>query len=393
LLMQVSTGISQTHAADMHVTTFGKSTVLVVFRDVSQGHIGRALIGKVRDGDDVVMAPAEAFSGQHKAYSPVAAGTDNQRMVVAWRDEHTGGLCWMRGAALDTSGIGGAPQQLTWGEAVNFCQGQSHKMAVLPLPGNRMAIFFADKIKASTFPDGSEPEMGVGNALLLDVGGHGDVATLSTSRFADYPVVRLEVTQLTPKTFVLAGRAVQATDDMDPSVQIHQEALAFFGEVSEDNIIFDSNTLNLEPKDKHIWARGVSLIAPNTFAYAYQHGKDLQIKLAVAKMNPTTGQMETVHKPSVIKEGFSPYVSMISAPYSASDPHTLTYYQGATGSMVNVCSWDPVELALSRCEDFSWLQGKVESISAAHLGRGRSFMAFTSESGVPYYSIFGLSKK
>lgn len=297
----------------------------------------------------------------------------------------------MRGAAVGRAGAGaqGSEQHLTWGKPVNFCQSQSHKMAILPLPGNRIVVFFADRVQATQ----TSPEMAVGSSLLLNVGEFGGLTKLAASRFADYPVCRLEVTQLTPRTFVLAGRAGQAMDDMDPSIQTNQEAMALLGEISGDAISFDSNPLNLEPNANNIWARGVSLIAPNTFAYAYQRGEDRRIMMAVAQINATTGQMEIVHKPSVIKEGFSPYVSMLSTPYSASDPHTLTYYQGESESLVNVCSWDAVTSSLSKCEDFSWLKGKVQSVSGVHVGGGRSFMVFAAESGVPYYGIFGLSKK
>ena len=35
----------------------------------------------------------------------------------------------------------------------------------------------------------------------------------------------------------------------------------------------DLSEVNLEPTEGQIWARGISLIAPNTLAYAYQDGK------------------------------------------------------------------------------------------------------------------------
>lgn len=293
------------------------------------------------------------------------------------------------GASLGATNIRGASQQLTWGSPVNFCEGQSHKMAISSLPGNRVAVFFVEKSKAME----RMPADTYGKSVLVDVGNLGDITSLSTSWFTDYPVCRLEVAQLTPKSFILAARAAELTDDMDSSTQTNQEAMALFGEMSGDSIVFDSNPLNLEPKGKNIWARGVSLIAPNTFAYAYQRGMDHKMMMAVARVNATTGRMQIVHEPSAIRDGFSPYVSMLSVPYTATDPHTLTYYQGGNKGMVNVCSWDPVKLALSRCEDFAWLEGEIRSVSGVHLGGGRSLMVFTQDSGVPYYGIFGLSKK
>merc|ERR1719197_509627 len=148
--------------------------------------------------------------------------------------------------------------------------------------------------------------------MLVGVGKRGTITTIGSTIFADFPVCRLDVTQL--------------TDDSDTAAQTDQEAMALYGEMSGDTIVFDSNPLNLEPTSENIWARGVSLIAPNTFAYAYQRGTDHKIMMAVVHVNETTHRMKVVHQPSQIKDGFSPYVSMVSAPYTVSDPHTLTYY-------------------------------------------------------------------
>jgi len=61
--------------------------------------------------------------------------------------------------------------------------------------------------------------------------------------------------------------------------------------------------------------------------------------------------------------------------------------------MINVCTWDPVKKKLNKCEDFQWLQGRVKTVAGVHLGGGKSFMVFAPESGMPYYGVFGLSKK
>jgi len=383
-------GNLQTQARDMNVAIFGKNNIAVVFADMSRGGIGRTVVGNVREAGMAVMAPPEAFTvAGTQAFSPVVVGTEDRRIVVTWRDQNTKGFCWMRGAAMGTTKIRGAEQHLQWGEPVEFCKSQSHKMAAVPMPGNRVVVLFADQIAATQHT----PAESFGNSILLEVGNNGAVTSLGNFRFADYAVCRLEVTKLTPKTFVLAGRAATAIDEMDSSVHTNQEAMALFGEMSGDDLVFDPNPVNLEPQGKNIWARGVSLVAPNTFAYAYQRGTEQKIMLAVVHVNDTTHRMKVVHQPSEIKEGFSPYVSMLSVPYTAHDPHTLTYYEGKDNSMVNVCSWDPVKNALNKCEDFMWVQGKVKSVSGVHLGGGKSFMVFAPESGVPYYGVFGLSKK
>jgi len=383
-------GALQTQARDMNVALFGTNSIAVVFSDMSRGGMGRTVVGNVREAGMAILAPPEPFTeAGAQAFSAVVTGTEDRRILITWRDQNTKGLCWMRGAALGTTKIRGAEQHLQWGEPVNFCRSQSHKMAALPLPGNRVLVLFADQAAATQHT----PAESFGNSMLLQLGNDGGVKSLGNFRFADYPVVRLEVTKLTPKTFIVAARAAQAEDEMDSSKKTNQEAMALFGEMSGDDLVYDPNPVNLEPSGKDIWARGVSLIAPNTFAYAYQRGKDQKMMLGVVHVNATTHRMEVVHKPSQIRAGFSPYVSMLSVPYTANDPHTLTYYNGEKNSMVNVCSWDAVKKSLTKCEDFAWLQGKVKSVSGAHLGGGKAFMVFAPESGVPYYGVFGLSKK
>jgi len=374
----------------MNVALFGKNTIAVVFSDMSRGGIGRTIVGSVKEAGMAILSPPQPFTeAGGQAFSAVVAGTEDNRILITWRDQNTKGLCWMRGAALGTTNIRGADQHLQWGEPVNFCRSQSHKMAALPLPGNRVIVLFADQVKSA----GNAPAESFGNSMLLQLGNNGGIKSLGNFRFADYPVVRLEVTKLTPKTFIIAARAAQAVDEMDETKKTNQEAMALFGEMSGDDLVYDPNPVNLEPNGKNIWARGISLIAPDTFAYAYQRGTDKKMMLGVVHVNATTHHMDIVHKPSQIRAGFSPYVSMLSVPYTANDPHTLTYYNGEQNSMVNVCSWDPVKKDLTKCEDFAWLQGKVKSVSGAHLGGGKAFMVFAPQSGVPYYGVFGLSKK
>merc|ERR1719409_696324 len=128
------------------------------------------------------MSPPEAFTQQGtQAFSPVVAGTEDRRFLVAWRDQNNKGRCWMRAAAMGTTSVRGAEQHLQWGEPVNFCRTQSHKMAVLPAPGNRVIVLFADQVKGSM---GSPPEK-FGNSVLLDVSNSGAITSLGNFRLTD----------------------------------------------------------------------------------------------------------------------------------------------------------------------------------------------------------------
>mmetsp|Transcript_95959 Transcript_95959/g.298791 ORF Transcript_95959/g.298791 Transcript_95959/m.298791 type:complete len:597 (-) Transcript_95959:77-1867(-) len=387
-LLQEGTA-GQVEAADMDVNVFESNKIAIVFRDVSGGNTGSVLVGRVREAGMADLSPPEQFTLEDgQAFSPVVAGTSSNRIVIAWRDENRQGACWLRGAALGGS-VRGADMALTWGQPENFCSGQAHKMSIVEVPGNRVAVLFSDRILATQH----NPVESFGNSLLAQVDSSGRVAITGTYRFTDAPVCRLEVTKVTPSAFVLAARAGKARDDMDPSLITRQEAMAMYGEVVGNDLVFDPNALNIEPQRAQIWARGLSLIAPNTVAYAYQDGSDMSMKMAVLEIHPASHRMTLVQNPVVVRGGFSPYVSMLSVPYTPSDPHTLIYYEGNYSSMVNLCTWSAKEKALSRCEDFSWLMQKLSSVSGVHLGGGKSFMVFTSEAGVPYYGVFGLSKK
>jgi len=382
-------GVQATKATDVQVSIFKDNRIAVVYRDTTRRGSGHVIVGKVREAGMTDLSPPEQFTTESgKAFDPVVVGTPGGRILVAWRDQNRMGTCWMRGAYLGGRGVRGADMALTWGKAVSFCNDQAHKMSILPIGQNRAVVLFSDKVKASL----NTPAESFGNSVLVEIQ-DSQSTILGRFRFADFPVVRLESTKVSDNAFVLAARGAKATDDMDNSVSSKQEAMAMYGEVVDNDLVFDPNPLNLEPKRSQIWARGISLIAPNTVAYAYQDGTDMLIKMAVIAIDPKTHQLSEATAPATMRKGFSPYVNMLSVPYTASDPHTLFYYEGEQSSMVNVCSWDAKRNKFGRCEDFSWLATKAPSVSGARLGDGKSFLAFTTETGSPHYVVFGLSKK
>jgi hypothetical protein len=379
----------QTSAHDMGVCVFGKNKIAIVFRDEAKGNIGRIVVGSVREAGLTDLAPPEQFTPEGgKAYNPVVQGSSDNRVLVAWRDEKRGGTGWMRAAAMGVTGIRGADMALTWGSSQNFAADQAHKIALVAMDQSRFALMYSDRTLATA----QTPRESFGNALLAEVSTNGTVSSLGTFRFADSGVTRLEATRITPSSFVLAARASPLADDLNPNDTIKQEALAILGQVVNNDIVFNANPVRLD-NATNIWGRGVSLISPNTFAYAYQKGEQQEMMMAVVYVNPDTHAMEVVQKPSVIRNGFSPYVSMLSVPYTASDPHTLMYYESSSSSMATVCSWAPEEKKIDQCEEFTWLTSKPRSVAGAHLGGGKSFMVFSTEEGVPYYSVFGLSRK
>merc|ERR1719198_654111 len=126
-------------------------------------------------------------------------------------------------------------------------------------------------------------------------------------------------------------------------------------------------------------------------------GKTLETKLAIVHVDPASHKMQTTAKMAIHK-GATEYVSMVSVPYTASDPHTFVYYRsqdpktGAAHSSANICTVTNAG-TFKECEEFPWLLSDVSSVSAARLGSGRSLFVFTNKKGVPFYSVVGVAKK
>eukprot|EP00746_Dinoflagellata_sp_MGD_P010942 gnl/MRDRNA2_/MRDRNA2_122787_c0_seq1.p1 gnl/MRDRNA2_/MRDRNA2_122787_c0~~gnl/MRDRNA2_/MRDRNA2_122787_c0_seq1.p1 ORF type:complete len:614 (-),score=99.20 gnl/MRDRNA2_/MRDRNA2_122787_c0_seq1:25-1644(-) len=372
---------------DLHVSVFGGKKLVAAFRDESHGNSGVVMLGFLQGGD-VSWSTPNRFTQQGKAFSPVVVGLPSNRIVVAYRDANREGTGWMRSAEVGVSGVRGADMHLSWGPGTMLGRNQAHGFALVPLPGNRVAAIFPDSTPATM----TRPREPFGNSLLAVVGPKGSLSVVGKFRWTDAPVVRVEVTQLTPASFVVAARAGKAVDELDTSKITRQEAMVVYGELDDTDLVFDPNALNIEPAATQVWGRGVGLVAPNMFGYAYQLGKTQKTKLAIIHVDPETHRMKIADGPMELGEGFSPYVSMLSVPYSPADPHTLVYYQPKDKAMLNVCDVTSVG-KLQHCEDFSWAAQPLGSVAGVTVQGGKSLFLFTTKEGVPYYQVVGLSKK
>jgi len=374
--------------ADLTVTNFMGEKLAIAWRDVTHKEQGVMMLGKATSGG-VEWAPPERFTKTGKGYDPQIVGLPSNRIALVYRDENREGTGWMRAGEIGVSGVRGADQHITWGDPITICRNQAHKIALVSLPGNKVAAMYSDHIAASE----TKPKESFGNSALASIGPKGAVEVLGNFRFVDKAVARVEATQLTPSSFVLAYRAGKEVDEMDTSVITRQEADAVYGEVDDDDLVFDPHPLHLEPDAQQVWSRGISLIGLNTFSYAYQLGEEEKTKLAVVKVNPATHRMTVTDGPYVIHDGFTPYVSMVSLPYAPTDPHTVVYYQPNKLGTLNICRVQPATGKLSRCQDFTWMNQQLSSVAGISLGGGRMLFAFTDMEGVPYYQMFGLAKK
>lgn len=388
LLLSGSEG-AITRAAEVNVAELQGSKVVVVWRDLSHKDQGRLAIGIIRGAGRIEWGTPEKFSGDQKAYDPVVVGNPDGSFAVAWRDQERDGTCWLRGGAVRPDHNQQSQAQVVWGgPAAQFCSRQAHAMEMISFPDNRAAVFFTDRTPPSA---DAAPEV-FGNSLLYRVGDKGELTTLGNYRFADQAVVRLKATMLTPTSFAIGCRSAKAVDELSSSTPVEQEALAVYGELGDMDLVFDPNPLSLEPNTKGIWARGVGKITNTSFGYAYHLGNEQQTKLAIVKVDPATKRMNVTGPPAIIHTGDStPYVSMLSTPYSDADPHTMVLYEVGSQSHVNFCSVK--DDSLQDCEESPWMKVKVSSVKGIPLSGGRGFFVFTTMGGVPYYTTVGIAKK
>lgn len=387
-LLSEGVGGLSAKVSDLHVALLGEDRVITAWRDETHKNIGRMMIGEMLGSGMISWTAPTQFSPKlGKAYDPVAVPTSQKTFVVAWRDEDRKGACVMRSGVTDTTGIRGAEDHVVWAHTVHFCQNQGHRFSMVSLPPNRLAVFYSDRANV----EGDQVAESFGNSVLAQVSPTGVIDVLGNWRFAEVPVVRIQVTMMTPTQFVLAARGAQSEDEPDPTKAPRQEAMTIFGQMSDDDLVFDPNVLNLEPTETEVWGRGVGLLAPNTVGYAYYLGKRQETKLAAIHVDPVTHQMKVLSS-TILRKGETPYVSMLSLPYTVSDPHSFVYYQSGHESAVNLCTLKG-GTALQGCEEFTWLQQSASSVHAVRLGAGRALFVFSTPKGVPYYSVVGIAKK
>jgi len=254
------------------------------------------------------------------------------------------------------------------------------------ISNNRYILNYADHKAA----DANSAAARFGNSALGEVAANGDASILGIFRFSEEAVTRIEAIQLDDTSFVVAFRGAKQVDEMDTTKFVRQEVSCVFGQVDGNDLVFDPHPLHLEALKTQFWARSVSRISSHMFAYAYHSGEDQNTKLVTVEVDPTTHAMTPIST-QVLQNGFSPFVRMVSQPYTLDSPHTLTFY-GPNGKVVaNVCSVDSGG-KLSRCEDMELAPTAVQSFDATTMASGRLLVVF-SAGGIPYYQVVGLAKQ
>jgi hypothetical protein len=372
--------------ADLSIAMFYGSQLVITFRDMSSKNAGKVMIGDFTPGH-VHWSPPEKFASG-MAFDPVCVGLPTNRIVIAYRDQDREATLFLIAGELDASGVRGTPKHITYGQPVQLARAQAHRAALLPL-GEDKAVSFYTEFRAATK---ETPERHFAAATLSQIGHIGAVSELGTFHFLEFAATRLTANLLSPTTFVVGYRGAKAVDDMNTDVVRRQEASAIYGELVDTELVFDPHPIDLEPETTNIWDRGISLLGPNTFGYAYQTGLEAGTHLAIVHVDPATHHM-AVKSRTLLAEGFSPYVRMVDLPYAIEDPHTFTYYQHGDQSIANLCAIDLNSGNLSKCESTTWMDRELSSVASTPLGSGRTLIAFADKEGVPYYHVIGLSQK
>jgi hypothetical protein len=407
-LMQVTPGQPQAQIADIQVSTLQRDTIVAVYRNVRDDHRGYAMLGHVTS-DEMLWRSPVLFSKESQAYNPVLVqlreGDNAQHMggiAIAFRDMNRGGDGVLLGGRIDPkSGV------LTLGSPRAFTRHQAQGMAILPVRGSRVLVFYSGHNPgkdAWQLPGG---EM-YGGVLLAQVHpGGAPPQVIHKARFAVGPVARISALQLSPTNFVVAYRQGAASPDAKQA-----EAACLMGRMHYNEVIFDSEPLLLEPEQSQIWARSMSLVGENTIAYTYYSGHQDVTKQAVIKADPVAHHLEIVHGPDVIAHGSTSLVGSVALIPDAMqveaktkgirflslsehrrlhNSRLLTYLDndGHQPARARLCSVD-VQGKPSGCQDLNWSGREVASASAAQVSDGRFVIAFTDYMGTPYYQVVGL---
>lgn len=366
----------QPEMAEVQVQAFSTNYLAVVYRDANAGNRGFFMLVHPAE-EDVTLGKPLPFSGDKQAFGSSLALLNNNRVVIAFRDENRAAIGFLTTGQVDSTKL-----EATFGEPQAFARQMAQHMVLIPLPTSRVVCLYAEEILDAE----GKLENGFGGAMLVQVLQTGTLSVLGKYRFAEKPVARLAATSLTPTSFVVGYRAVP----VDSSVAGKSEELsAQWMEMKGGELVMDPHVLTLEPDRSDMWARDLSLVSANLFAYSYQSGGEEKTKQAIIRVDPNTHHMTVVSGPKVINSGSTPYVQSISTPYGAGAAHTFTFFESATkSSLAEVCrvagNGDT-----AACKELKWADHRAVVVSAAKLMDGRLAFVFADSKGIPHYQLLG----
>jgi len=393
-LFEVSRSPISSQVADIHVSLLHGGTVAVLYRDISRQHRGYMMLGKP-DATTMRWTPPSPFSKESQAFGPTLVQLRNSTAVaIAYRDQNRGGSGILHSGVYDPS-----RSEIRMGALRAFAKHQAQGVTMVPLPDSRLALLYSEHVlqgPAKLLAGGAM----YGTAVLARVHGDGSAPELfGKHRFLSGPVSRLTSTMLSPTSFVVAYRQGDTTSDGKKA-----EASCILANLIGTELVFHPKPLSLEPEMSQMWARSLALIQDNTFTYTYHSGNEKKTKQAVIHADPRTHDMTLLQKPTVISEGFTPFVGTVStsAPLLERDskvtsllqkegPRLFTYYNsdGTSNPRARMCKVARGGLP-SECRELDWARRDLSAAAGTPLADGRMLFVFTDARGIPFYQFVGL---
>jgi len=272
---------------------------------------------------------------------------------------------------------------------------------MLSLPESRVVVFYAEHTLAGSGKQVPGGAMYGGAMLARMQAGDAAPQLIGKSRFVNGPVARISAAMLSPTSFVLAYRH----GDAAPGAGL-REASCMYGQLVDQELSFDlHHTLSLEPGQANIWARSVAHIRDGAFAYTYHSGDEGLTKQAILQVDPTVRHLRVLQEPTVIGQGFTPYVGAVSTSMVLPEqqtpeqlrllgeqgPRMFTYFSGRGGQkpQMQLCKFAPSG-APSSCQIHRWSGHELGSAAGAPTGDGRLVLVSTDVSGLPSYQVVGV---
>lgn len=378
--------------ADLRVSTLRGNRVALVYRDVTEGNRGYLMFGRAEPAGMRWNHPIP-FSEHLQAFGPVLVELQGgEGIAVAFRDADKGGSGVLLGGRHDPE-----LNIVKFGPLRAFARHQAQAMGMVALPEALVAVVFAEH-RANGAAGASEGGAAYGSAVLARVSVDGAGAeVVGKYRFASGPVARIATTMVSPASFLVAFRQAGET-----AVGERAEASCALARLRHGRLTFGRRVLSLEPERGQIWARSLALLGDGVVAYTYHSGGEQLTKQALLLVHPQTQQLSLLREPSVVGEGFTPYVGAVGtaaplpprlapAPAAARGPRAATYFRGAGSARptARVCSVDAVGLP-NRCKDLAMTDHGATSISGAHVGDGRLIFVFSDARDVARYQLMGV---
>mmetsp|Transcript_143430 Transcript_143430/g.357385 ORF Transcript_143430/g.357385 Transcript_143430/m.357385 type:complete len:247 (-) Transcript_143430:51-791(-) len=224
-----------------------------------------------------------------------------------------------------------------------------------------------------------------GSAAFVEVLSGGSLHVLGTYRFSRGPLLsRLSAVALSPTSLVVAFRALPTKKAKrgQPSRELSAQWIG----VADDELMIDPHPIALEPEHGQMWARDVSLVAQDTFAYTYEAGGQA-MKMAIVRVDPQTHQMSILDGPRRFATGSTAYLHSVSLPGGPAAPSTFTILQRPEESATaEVCRVSP-EGRVAHCRSVAWSDQPLRAVSAGRLSDGRFALAFADTSGNLLYQL------